>query len=247
MIPTTTIYQFPTESLKLTTLTPHGSPERHLQEIEEFIALYSPIIQKGAWCLDIGTNSGCSSFIMSHFSETGKIIGFEPDVIAYKFMQELVKENGLTDRFDCYNLAAYNEYTEKEFIFSEWHDNGGIVDGYTFKERGANLRTSSVGVQCVDTLDFLVKKYGFDTLKANLKFIKIDTEGDDYLILNNLKDLILAAKPIIIIEWWRYEHKNKPIFDAIANIGYNPLRSDNRQPAKLEQFPNVSHDLILMP
>ena len=62
-----------------------------------------------------------------------------------------------------------------------------------------NDKKTKLSVKTVDTNDFIFKNY-VDHLHK-IKFIKVDAEGYDTHIVNNLKPLIDSIKPIIQMEW----------------------------------------------
>lgn len=213
-------------------------------DFENFVKLFQNHVADGDWCMDIGANSGDSSFCLWACG-AAKVICFEPIPQAFALLKQNVVDNRLESIFDLYNVAATNKYEVKDFIITRTYDNGALTDcNVTPEEQDPNM--TSIQVNCVDIHDFLNRRYHLNNLKK-IKFIKIDTEGYDAFIIIHLLDLIRLIKPIIVTEWWWHQSKNGLIFDAIEKINYTPLRSDNLQQAERKQFANKCGDLILIP
>lgn len=205
--------------------------------MSQFVKLYRDFIIPNFWALDIGANVGLASLAIGEL-RASKVISFEPNPECFNKL----KNNCTSNIYDLYNLACDNVYRTTEFAYGE--DNSGIMEGFSVQEERGNGKR--MNFECVDTLDFILDKYGLEDLKK-IKFIKIDAEGMDYIILKNLKPLIKWTKPNIIIEWWGHISKNKFIFDIVKELCYTPYRSDNREIASEDQFNNRSNDLILLP
>jgi hypothetical protein len=59
-------------------------------------------------------------------------------------------------------------------------------------------------------------------------FIKIDTEGHDIAIIENMRDFLIKQKPVLLTEWFfgYSTADSKKLFDAIHAAGYvahNPI------------------------
>jgi len=223
---------------------------------EDFDNLFKDLIKQDAWCLDIGSNDGRSTLAIAKLlNNTGKIICFEPISALMDISKNRTQEY---KNIDFHSYVCDDQYTKKQFSYGvdSGGGNGGIWDGYGEQERGNP--PLFMEVECVDTTDFLIKTYGLDNLKNNLKFIKTDCEGHDYAIIRNLKPIIEICKPIIFCEWW-FNPSAEKLFQVVEEIGYDAFRSDNGLLAQKEfigkgyDWANFkqkmdiqqSHDLIL--
>jgi FkbM family methyltransferase len=232
--------------------------DKKIHDYEDFDNLFKNLIHKNDWCLDIGSNDGKTTLTIARIlNNSGKIICFEPISDLLKISKDKLKEY---ENIDYHSYACDNKYTKKQFSYgiNSSGGNGGLWDGYGEKERG--ISSLFMEVECIDTSDFLIRNYGLENLKNNLKFIKIDCEGHDHVIIKNLKPIIDICKPIIFCEWWFYESVEK-LFDVVEEIKYEAFRSDNGLLAQKEfigkgydwaNFRNKmdiqqSHDLILKP
>jgi len=227
---------------------------------EDFFNLFKPYIKEGDWCLDIGANNGNScAEILKLIGNNGKLICFEPIPEFVNILNNRFKDN---KNIDIHKYACDTEYAKKEFDYGiyDTNGNGGLWNGYE-QERG-DRPPIHIEVDCVDTSDFLFKKYSLEELKNNLKFIKIDCEGHDYAVIKSLKPLIDIIKPVIFCEWWFFDSAIK-LFDVVEEINYSAYRSDNPNIlankdyiakglimevlGSEKQYLQQSHDLILIP
>lgn len=206
---------------------------------------FLPYVKENDWCIDIGANIGCTCLPLSELiGINGKVICFEPSIESLKQLKPRVSN---LSNIDLYEVACSNKYAKLQLNYNNI-DNGDIIDnseGFTYDKR-FNKPSTLYDIDCVDTYDFLINKYSIELLKR-LKFIKIDTEGYDYVILKNLKPLLNISMPIIYTEWWCNEDKNDLLFDSIDFINYTPYRVDNLLLANRLQFNNKCADLILFP
>jgi len=212
-------------------------------EIDALRDVFKPVFRDGL-VLDIGAGCGDSALALWSLAQDSKIVCFEPNLECFGYLKSNVIVNGLEEHFDYHNVAAHNDNCFEAFFFNG--PNGGIVRGYSEEERGQMLH--KLPVWCVNTTEFLVKKYTLQTLYEKLSFIKIDTEGQDAFILKNLEPLIKLAQPTVFMEWWFHESRNKDTFEAIRDIDYNAYNAITYNLVTEEDFKdNKCQDLILLP
>ncbi len=221
--------------------------QRYKEVLENFNRIFSPYLKPDDWCIDIGANSGDNSLVLgSLVGPSGKVICFEPDLVAFHLLNQNVRANNFSDFFDLFNFAASDRAGKASFISSPSHDNGGFMsEKFSEAERGAS--SPNCEVSTIDIDQFLKDRYGIESLKENLKLIKIDTEGFDTAIVSFLKNIIQEVKPIIVIEWWNFEPKNEETIEAIKSINYMAFRDDNFEEEKDFNFKTKSENLILLP
>ena len=221
--------------------------DTHWHRVSDYFhGIYSKYIKENYWCLDIGANCGDTSFPMVDYTGLdGKIICFEPKSNVFDLLEKNVARTNLSSVMDIYNVATDTAYGDKYFSMPPNDLNGGIIEGFCMEERGPiNYPTL---IKCIDVSHFLIETYGMKNLTEKLKFIKIDIEGYDYIVLNHLKEIIQSAKPVILMEWWSHISKNDNIFDMIDSLDYQVFRADTDAPVTREDFDRKSEDLILIP
>jgi hypothetical protein len=74
-------------------------------------------------------------------------------------------------------------------------------------------------------------------------FVKIDTEGHDIAIIENMRDFLIQHKPVLLTEWFfgYSEADSKKLFDAIHAAGYVAHNPVTMEPADLS---NHIEDLL---
>jgi len=192
-------------------------PEVTKKIITELISNSSPII------IDIGANIGLISLSVLAEKNKAKIFAFEPGPHQNKLFKQTIVENKLDNTIILENIALSNKKGYAKFRIHNSNDASG--DGFIDTERAGP--TKSITVQ-TDTLD----NWWNENRSPNIDFIKMDTEGSEYYILQGAKDLIKALKPKIIIEINTMNIKNYPfsidsLFQLITSLGYEVYSMEN--------------------
>ncbi len=167
-----------------------GFYEMHeLREIAE-------IFPKGGTFVDIGANVGNHSLFAALFFGAGKVIPFEPNRLAFQLLIENVLVNGLRDKFDLSKLGVGVSDAQQ--------------DGFAMEKRNRNL-----GAAKMLAGKGKLSVYSGDELLEGIKpaMIKIDVEGMELQVLNGLKKVIKAARPIMLVE---VDNTNEEAFLAWA-------------------------------
>jgi len=179
-----------------------------IETSEEFLILSEIFIDQeyGFRCnqdlllIDIGANVGFSSIYFSKIENVKKIYAFEPIAESYYSALENFRVNNLSKIFKIYNFGLGNFEREEDFLFKKQaKGNCGI--------RG-KLSPSYQNIDQYKKQKVLIKNASeilnpiFDRNK-NLKIaVKMDCEGAEYEIIENLnKNKVLEKVHIIILEW----------------------------------------------
>ena len=167
------------------------------KEFNKMAALLSPFLQgEDMVYVDIGARDGDSILYLKPFlSRIKKLIAFEPNKEETVFF----KKNLAMNNIDCdlYEFAIAEMTKDYDFYWDEKGRNGGVKT--TESSIGKWDKTKSFPAVCYNDLDSNLKE---DLAKAN--FIKVDTEGYDIKVLNQLLPAIKQSNPVIMIEWWPY-------------------------------------------
>lgn len=216
--------------------------ENYDKQLNEFVEKFRNFIKDGDWAVDIGASSGDSTITMGYLAgPTGKVIAFEPSPVIDK-LKENINNNLNLSNFEIHNFGLLDLDCEIDFFVTDSLDNGGIIDDALFKEEG---RVANCTCKFVNGNNFLESKYKEDLSK--IRFIKIDTEGVDYIILKNLLTITKKYKPTYFVEWWGNQKISNSLFDVIDEMDYTALRDDNLLKTNREDFHNRSQNLILIP
>lgn len=164
------------------------------QMLETF---YRSFLRPGDTVVDIGAHVGRHSFPCAEsVGKNGKVFCFEPLPAQYKHLSGLVSEkckdgNGSLAELKLYNLALGEDEGEAEFVsvpdFPEY-------SGFKTRQYHAdNLRQEIIKVK-VRPLDSFAAEIG------NVRFIKVDAEGGELMILRGATQIISEHRPIISFE-----------------------------------------------
>jgi len=207
-------------------------------------AVYRAALRPGDVAVDIGAHVGRHTVPMARaVGSAGRVFAFEPLPSVYAELRRTV-ENARTNERDLgaivtHNLALGEQDGETEFVFvPEFPEYSG------FRERtyhDDSLRRERIGVRVL-RLD----SYGADF--GRVRFIKIDAEGGELMILRGGATLISQSAPIVSFELGNASLTNYPYtaadyFDFFANLGYTvfsifgiPLSREHFISAAEEQF-----------
>ena len=160
--------------------------------------------------IDIGSNIG--TFAISHAKYFDKVLAYEPQIDNYNLLKKNVIENNIQ------NIVTNNcAILDREGMFSIKNHNksSGIHPGTYYIDFN-----SEGNIQC--------KKLGNELNKNDVEsvdFIKIDTEGSEYIILRSIKNILIKDKPILCIEINSCSNKNygikeNEIKNFLNNLNY---------------------------
>ena len=168
--------------------------------------------------LDIGANVGnYTKLILQETSS--KVISFEPLPDAYRELEVLKKEFG--ERLETFNIAISNENKRQELYFgNEKSEKASLMKNLE--------KLSFVGETNINKIFVEVKK--LDDLKDILKneiidFIKIDTEGYEFEVLDGAKNLLKEHQPKFIqIEFnWHQLLKGQTLYKLSNMIDFSDI------------------------
>jgi len=160
--------------------------------------------------VDIGANDGDTSLNLAQASNEGTVVAFEmgPPLAMLKHNVKLNPQF----KIDIHHAAISDKYGLVSYESGCNGCNGGISEG--------SNSSSQYSVRSVKLVPFLIQNYPQHFLD-NIKMVKIDTEGHDVVILEDLKHFNFRP-PIIWTEWFQlYKFVN------ISNIGNGILEEDN--------------------
>jgi FkbM family methyltransferase len=190
----------------------NGSPSDRMVVNEVFIeGDYGQLddIPEGGIILDIGANIG--SFAIYAAKRTScRIIAVEPEPSNFEKLKEHVSLNNFQDRIECVKLAV-----SKESGLNVWIDdrngNSSIEPIESLKHNIPVLTT---------TLDDII---GSD----EIAFLKMDTEGSEYLIFEGLNDHNLSRVKRIAMEYHEYVDEWGPMVRRLTKYHNVSLSSAN--------------------
>ncbi len=140
--------------------------------------------------IDCGANIGMSVFYFKYLYPSAKITAFEPNPSAFELLKLNVERNQLTD-VELLNKAVSNNKSSIDFFVN---DDKGTLLASVRNDRGGNHKIS---IEAALLSEFL---------QSTCDLLKIDVEGAEWLILDDLKQQVPLVKNIrqLVLE---YHHK----------------------------------------
>lgn len=139
--------------------------------------------------VDIGAQSGLYSLYAKYLPQS-TFHSFEPFPQTYRLLNDNIMLNGITN-VKTYNLGISN-YTG-ECVLNTSKSHNGLHTLSSTPLRFQDIVPLKIKVDTIDNL--------FYENNIPVDFIKIDTEGWEYYILQGAKNTIQKYKPFIQIEW----------------------------------------------
>jgi FkbM family methyltransferase len=145
-------------------------------------------IAEDAVVIDVGAQIGCFSLFAALRATKGKVFAFEPEPSNWELLGENVRRNGLRN-VELINAAVAGTAGKRTFHLAP--DAGG-TGAHSLSPTGGSR---SLEVDCV-TLPDVCAKHGLETID----FLKLDCEGAEIEILENLDDAFLGRIRQIAME-----------------------------------------------
>lgn len=164
------------------------------------VNFYRKLIAKGQLAIDIGAHIGDTTVPMGLAAGTeGLVLGFDPNPYVYNVLNANTRLNPDKVRIEAHNMAITE--TDGEFFYASsdaTFNNGGISTTAQSRHGKYNLSTKVPGV---NLQRFLAERY--PEWLPKLSLIKVDTEGYDKEILNNIYGLLESQRPYVIAECFK--------------------------------------------
>lgn len=195
------------------------------------------IIRKGDVILDIGANLGYYTKLFAKWTgETGHVYAVEP----VGMFADTIKwgTKGLNN-ITLYNFALGEE--EKDITLSTPGHFGYLRTGLASVDKEGNQNAAS-------EFTFKAKmKKGSLLFKdiPKIDFIKIDIEGYEYIVLPEIKDILLKHKPPIQVETWG--EQKFAVENFLTELGYDIYDLENGKLKPVDEIKNwVQGDLLFI-
>lgn len=149
-------------------------------------------IRPGMTAYDLGANVGYITMLLAHaVGERGKVVAIEALPENVSRLQEAVRLNGVAGRVTVVPKAVGSRKGRQPFLV---HTSPGM--GRLGESRPEEPESpSSLDVEVV-TIDALVRDEGFPTPHL----VKIDLEGGEIAALEGMRQVLLQATPVLLIE-----------------------------------------------
>lgn len=178
---------------------------------------YCQVLQNGDIAVDVGAHIGRHTFPMaSSIGTRGLVYAFEPLPVQFKKLSDGIQGN-IDGNIKLFNHALADITGELTFVeVPDFPEYSG------FKERiyhDQSIRRMHVNVE-VKRLDDVL----YDL--TSLKFMKLDAEGAELMILRGAENLIRRLRPYVSFELGdaalvNYDYSSADVFEYFSGMGYS--------------------------
>lgn len=140
--------------------------------------------------IDIGAHIGLFAIFASQFSKGGKILSFEPVSSNYKLLLENIELNKISIAH-LFNLAVYNKQKEIKIFLND-------------DDAGHSIIRASLNFEIVKTVS-LMKIMEMNNINV-CNYLKLDCEGAEFEILEELPDSFFSRIEKIVMEYHIFEN-----------------------------------------
>lgn len=181
------------------------------------VNVFSRLIKKGHFVIDIGANIGWYTVIGSFLLEgEGRIIAVEPEPNNVGILKRNVARHDNAQLISVVEGAASNHIGPAQL-----HLSGSNLGDHRIRPDGTDRDRCTIDLV---TLDALLS--GLDRLPD---IAKVDTQGAEALILDGARDLLSKGwRPIWLLEFWPYglihaESNAVDLWHKLNGLGYSML------------------------
>ena len=197
-------------------LHPHETEKEITQQsVDDLRKFLSP----GDVAIDIGAHTGDSTVpIALAVGQAGCVLALEPNRYVFPVLKKNSELNAAKTNIIPLMFAAAPEDAEMEFQYSDsGYCNGGRFEGMSKWLHGHAFK---LAVQGKNLQAFLQETY--PKLLPRIRYIKIDTEGYESVVLQSLAGLISQSKPFMKVEVYRKldDLQRRALYRSIAGYGY---------------------------
>ena len=197
-------------------LHPHETEKEITQpSIDALRKFLSP----GDVAVDIGAHTGDSTIpIALAVGKQGCVLALEPNSYVFSVLKKNSELNAGKTNIIPLLFAATPEDSEMEFQYSDsGYCNGGRFEGMSKWLHGHAFKLK---VQGRNLHSFI--KTTYPELLPRIRYIKMDTEGYESVVLQSLSELIEQCRPFLKVEVYRKldEAQRRALYRSIAAHGY---------------------------
>jgi FkbM family methyltransferase len=173
----------------------------------------------GDVAIDIGAHTGDSTIPMAlAVGNSGCVFALEPNRYVYPVLAKNAELNPVKTHIIPLPFAATPEDAELVFQYSDaGYCNGG---GFAGMSRWRHGHAFQLRVQGRNLLALLRAEY--PQLIPKIRYIKIDTEGNDEAVIHSLAELLSRYKPYLRFEMYSRlsEERRRSLYRSVSSLGY---------------------------
>jgi FkbM family methyltransferase len=199
--------------------------------ITSFISYLKP----DAIVIDVGTNIGYTTLLLSKACSQGKIIGIEPSKELFKILEDHVNLNAFTN-VKCLNVGL-GEKNKTVKLYKVNDSNTGM--NRILDTNDSTLSSENITIK---TLDEVAAEEHLDKVDA----IKIDVEGYELKVLQGAMSVLKKHHPVLLVEIDPENLKEQQacpddIFKLLFDLGYSIFDVKTMKSIELGQNYNGAH------
>jgi FkbM family methyltransferase len=176
-------------------------------------------LSPGDVAIDIGAHTGDSTIpIALAVGKQGCVLALEPNRYVFSVLQRNAELNPGKTTVVPLMVAATPQDAEMEFQYSDaGYCNGGRFEGMSKWRHGHAFKLKVQGRNLPALL-----QANYPDLVPGIRYIKIDTEGYESVVLQSLASLIARNRPFLKVEVYRKldDAQRKDLYRTIAGHGY---------------------------
>jgi len=202
------------------------------------------LINKGDTVVDIGSNLGYYSILFARWvGNEGKVYSVEPVSIYNRIFEERARKFRNITLFP-YALGNEEKDVELVSVVSSGYLRTGLSHIYRAEKEddsrhcGLDPQSSKYGFRIQSKMKIASELFK-DIPKIN--YIKIDIEGDELVVLSDMKELIQKHKPIIQVEM-----NDRRVTDLLHQLGYSAYRVAGKKLVKIQTEVELEGDALFI-
>lgn len=181
-------------------------------------------LRPGDVAIDIGAHGGDTTVPLGlAVGPGGAVLAFEPNRYVFPVLEANARLNADKARIIPYRYAATPEDGKMTFEYSDpGFCNGGRHEGISRWRHG---HVFDLEVEGVNVERFLAQRHA--DLLPRLRYVKVDAEGFDRLILESLRGLITRHRPYLRSEFFKKLTREQRVAQlrTITSMGYRVTRA----------------------
>ena len=189
----------------------------------EDVLFYKNYVTKGDFCIDIGAHMGDTTLPMGIATgKDGFVLALEPNPHVFHVLDKNARANAHCTSIRPIMAAASNKEIFQTFEYSDASFcNGGKHQDISILKHG---HVYPLNVFCINLKQELETHY--KCWLPKLRFIKIDTEGYDFVIIKTIADIITKYRPVIKSEVYKKTSKayRQDLLKFFDDIQYDVLK-----------------------
>lgn len=189
--------------------------------------------------LDVGANKGQFALDIRQYGYAGRIVSFEPLSQAHG---QLLRSSAGDPMWDAYPRCALGDHNGEVEINIAGNSESSSILPMLESHRSAAPESAYQGKEIVpiNTLDAVAGQYLKD---ARAPFLKIDTQGFEWHVLDGARDILPHIKGILVelslVPLYEGQHLWRDVIDRLETAGFTlwafqPVFSDRSQGRSLQ-------------